>query len=284
MSGTSGPTSLTPFAIYDPEASCWRTSQGTFLSDSETFSEKWPRSGMTLAGCAYELPMPALPTAEPESSSLQLMPTPTTTGEGAQGPVDPEAWQEWKRERMSRGIPTGQGQLGTAVRTLLPTPAVNDMGAAYTPQTWDAWTARMQEKHSNGNGHGKSLSIEAQRLLPTPEAKLSDSGPDYARANRAGSGGDDLTTTVARLFPTPRASDGEKGGPNQRGSSGDLMLPSAVCQMLPTPTSRDHKGANQRGDTSCLHGALTNPPSDAGSASRDAELPGQLSLDVSESD
>jgi DNA (cytosine-5)-methyltransferase 1 len=33
-------------------------------------------------------------------------------------------------------------------------------------------------------------------LLPTPEAKLASSGPDYARANRAGSGGDDLTTKV----------------------------------------------------------------------------------------
>ena len=30
----------------------------------------------------------------------------------------------------------------------------------------------------------------------TPEAKLSGSGPDYARANREGSGGDDLTTAV----------------------------------------------------------------------------------------
>lgn len=28
------------------------------------------------------------------------------------------------------------------------------------------------------------------------------------------------------LMPTPRAGDGEEGGPNQRGSSGDLMLPS----------------------------------------------------------
>lgn len=45
----------------------------------------------------------------------------------------------------------------------------------------------------NGNGHGKSLEIEARRLLPTP-----------------------------------RATDGTKGGPNQAGSSGDLMLPSAV--------------------------------------------------------
>ena len=37
------------------------------------------------------------------------------------------------------------------------------------------------------------------------------------------------------LLPTPRATDGTKGGPNQRGSSGDLMLPSAVMQLLPTP-------------------------------------------------
>ena len=36
-------------------------------------------------------------------------------------------------------------------------------------------------------------------LLPTPEAKLGSSGPDYARATRAGSGGDDLITTVAKL-------------------------------------------------------------------------------------
>ena len=34
------------------------------------------------------------------------------------------------------------------------------------------------------------------------------------------------------LMPTPRATDGTKGGPNQRGSSGDLMLPSAVIREL----------------------------------------------------
>ena len=33
------------------------------------------------------------------------------------------------------------------------------------------------------------------------------------------------------LMPTPRATDGTKGGPNQRGSSGDLMLPSAVVSL-----------------------------------------------------
>ena len=51
---------------------------------------------------------------------------------------------------------------------------------------------------------------EAERgvLLPTPEAKLAHSGPDYARANRNGSGGHDLTTAV-HMLPTPKAGDGE---------------------------------------------------------------------------
>ena len=54
--------------------------------------------------------------------------------------------------------------------TLLPTPAVNDMGEGKTVEAWDEWTAKMQASHANGNGHGKSLAIEAQRLLPTPNA------------------------------------------------------------------------------------------------------------------
>jgi DNA (cytosine-5)-methyltransferase 1 len=61
--------------------------------------------------------------------------------------------------------------LADEVEHLLPTPAVNDMGAAYTPDEWDAWTDRMKAEHGNGNGHGKSLSIEAARLLPTPRTQ-----------------------------------------------------------------------------------------------------------------
>lgn len=58
--------------------------------------------------------------------------------------------------------------LPSAVARLLPTPAVNDMGAGKTPDEWDAWTDRMKAEHGNGNGHGPSLSIEAMRLLPKP--------------------------------------------------------------------------------------------------------------------
>jgi DNA (cytosine-5)-methyltransferase 1 len=45
------------------------------------------------------------------------------------------------------------------------------MGRGKTVEDWDAWTEAMQAKHGNGNGHGKSLEIEAQRLLPTPQAR-----------------------------------------------------------------------------------------------------------------
>jgi hypothetical protein len=41
------------------------------------------------------------------------------------------------------------------------------------------------------------------------------------------------------LLPTPRATDGTKGCPAQRGSKGDLMLPSAVIRLLTPPTDTE---------------------------------------------
>lgn len=87
-----------------------------------------------------------------------LLPTPRATGGTKGGP-------------NQRGSSGDRNSLPlNALVTLLPTPAVNDMGRAYTPEEWDAWTATQKAKHGNGNGHGKSLEIEAQRLLATPRA------------------------------------------------------------------------------------------------------------------
>lgn len=48
-------------------------------------------------------------------------------------------------------------------------------------------------------------------MFPTP--KSSPSGPDFARAGRDGSGGDDLATAVAReTFPTPTVQDAKNNG------------------------------------------------------------------------
>ena len=61
---------------------------------------------------------------------------------------------------------------------------------------------------------------------PTPELPTVDSGSSY--------------------LPTPMASDGEKGGPNQRGGSGDLRLSSAV-HLMPTPNTSSGTGPGEHG-------------------------------------
>ena len=104
-------------ATWNPERDYWEK-EGATSEHSDVYSVTLPKWGMTLDGRLFELPMSALPTVAPESSSLPL----------------------------------------------LPTPVVNDMGRAYNPTTWDEWTERMKAKHKNGNGHGKSLNIEAQRM------------------------------------------------------------------------------------------------------------------------
>jgi DNA (cytosine-5)-methyltransferase 1 len=79
---------------------------------------------------------------------------------------------------------------------------------------------------------GPSL-LDRLRLLPTPtasDAKASthlgqDGGPSLSDQCR-------MLQEPAVFLPTPRATDGTKGCPAQRGSKGDLMLPSAIIQLL----------------------------------------------------
>ena len=89
---------------------------------------------------------------------------------------------------------------------------------------------------AGGGGAGSGV----LNLLPTPAARLGERwgrpNADTAHRRMYDEGRRNLEDAVA-LLPTPRATDGTKGGPNQRGSSGDLMLPSAVVQLLPTPTA-----------------------------------------------
>jgi DNA (cytosine-5)-methyltransferase 1 len=93
------------------------------------------------------------------------------------------------------------------------------MGAGKDIAAWDAWTDKMRAAHANGNGHGKSLDIEVRRLLPTPKANDNHhSSPADLERHDPG------LRALPQMLPTPRATD----GPNQRGTSGDLMLPSAV--------------------------------------------------------
>lgn len=96
-------------------------------------------------------------------------------------------------------------------------------------------------------------------LLPTPKASNNENRQSLDRYGM--NLGQALGVTP--LLPTPRATDGTKGGPNQRGSSGDLMLPSAVMQLLPTPSVADATGGHERrggkrGDELLLKGIATH--------------------------
>lgn len=135
---------------------------------------------------------------------------------------------------------TGGPDLRTAI-SLLPTPAAGNFNDGESVESWQARKEREKAKGRNGNGIGTPLAMAVQ------------------------------------LLPTPRATDGEKGGPNQRGSSGDQMLPSAVMQLLPTPRAQHGEERNQNiwprpldepqnleNAQARLPGATTAPPSDAG--------------------
>ena len=134
-------------------------------------------------------------------SEIVLLPTPRVGGTGV------------NESEMRRNSPN----LETTI-ALLPTPAVNDMGAAYTPEEWDAWTAEMKAKHNNGNGHGKSLNVEVQRLLPTPTRRDHKDTEVRREPHRP----DDVDTLARALT--------------------DVLLPSAV-NLLPTPMAGDAKMA-----------------------------------------
>lgn len=121
---------------------------------------------------------------------------------------------------------------------LLPTPTAGDAKASGS-RNLEGSAAHAGVSLTDALVHGGN-STEPRRLLPTPEAAQALGG----HLSRGGGRSDELLLggivkahDDGSLLPTPRATDGEKGGPNQRGSSGDLMLPSAVCQ-LPTPTAR----------------------------------------------
>ena len=116
------------------------------------------------------LPTPRATRGGSNTETVDLLPTPRATDGTKGGP-------------NQRGS-SGDLMLPSAV-TLLPTPAVNDdMGEGKTVEARDEWTAKMQAAHGNGNGHGASLAIEAQRLLPTPvysEARKANWEPSQKR-------------------------------------------------------------------------------------------------------
>ena len=234
MSDTCGLTSCEPFAKWDRDSQSWKTSEATSLWALTLSSLTLPTWGGLHDGELCEHPTPERLTSGPDCSSL---PTPVAD--------------------HSRGLPsstTDYASLANVAASLLPTPAVNDMGEGKTLEWWDDWPPRQMSSDGRPAPHGRSLAIEAQRLLPTPTSQAAKHG---------------------ELSPVER----EGNRPQDNGNLWVVMPRLAEEATLPTPTSRDWKGANQRGDATCLHGEITAQPSPDGSASLDDPHQHQLSLD-----
>jgi len=78
-------------------------------------------------------------------------------------------------------------------------------------------------------------------LWPTARANDSEKRGQVTPDNRAGLVG------AAQLWPTAKATDGSKGGPNQAGSSGDLMLPSMAAKwQTPAADSFRSRGGDRK--------------------------------------
>jgi DNA (cytosine-5)-methyltransferase 1 len=117
-----------------------------------------------------------------------------------------------------------------------------------TNQVRDVWDLNHRQAQVLMLPTPRTSDTKAQPSGNTPEDHLRKKPGREVVADLAIIAENGLLETGGRLLPTPRASDGTKGGPNQRGSKGDLMLPIAVHQLLPTPRTSDTNGAGKHGD------------------------------------
>ena len=109
-------------------------------------------------------------------------------------------------ERGRDGMDTLAGAVAAREREMYPTPRAND---------WKGPDMARDENRSGARHGGDDLATAVEKrereMFPTPTASDADRGPDFAKADREGSGSDDLVTHVAREerqnWPTPR-----KGG------------------------------------------------------------------------
>jgi hypothetical protein len=220
MSDTYGPMYETPLARWDRPTSSWRTCAATSLWDLPMSSLTLPTWGCLRGGELYALPTPEPATVEhaylslptpladnsrglPNGGNFQSLPNavlglPTPkASDGERGRDLPRIRQDESGRELATAVgllPTpramngrnqtiypreGPQNLENAL-ALLPTPAVNDMGAGKDPQAWDEWAARQKAADGRPAPHGKSLEQEALRVGATTHQPLTAGSASWA--------------------------------------------------------------------------------------------------------
>ncbi len=155
--GGSGPSSSESFAWFDRDSLSWKTSQGSLLPEWATYSETWPRAGMTVSGKAFRLRLLA----------------PRIYGGGSSSWPTPAAADG---DRGSLMYPGNHNPTLLGAARMWPTPAAQEAGGSdewlETLETVDGeplepnqrWYDPATRKHTQ-----KGLS-RAVRIWPTPRA------------------------------------------------------------------------------------------------------------------
>ena len=230
--GLSSPGS---YANYDPGTCLWKTSQVCLFGGLETFLGTWPRSGIMRNGAVYPLPPWVLPIS---GGASLLLATPTAS------------MKVRSREFAEGRLPN------PAEAVMYPTPAFNNN--------------RESNKSASPGAATRLTLLGMAKTGKWPTPKSSPSGPDFARMNRDGSGGDDLATAEAR-FPTPVSRDCKgKGREGQLGTEiGGQLSPGFVEWLMGFP--RFHTEVNHEAEHSEEESTKGVPGPDMLRAVRDHE-------------
>ena len=187
----SGSPGLISSAWFDRDSSSWRTWQRSLVGGWESCSGSFPKSGTMRSGQFFPLKTWAhrISGVGCLSSRGSVIGTPTASMKVRSKvfldgrTINPAELVRYATPTTTANKLSPSMMKHPGCRAWLPTPSATSYGA--------------NKSKSKGAAVRPSLSTMAKSgLWPTP--KSSPSGPDFARANRKGSGGDDLATAVAR--------------------------------------------------------------------------------------
>lgn len=247
----SGPESRNAFAWLDPASSSWKTSQGSLLEDSDTFSRTWPRWGLMRRGECFPAAAWVPHTSEIESSFWQTPIASEDEGTGFRSRGTPKlagqakGWPTPKACNSDKGgnpRPQDRGDLVAASRGW-PTPTASKGEGCYENGTLKLsgeaalWPTPCAQENDRKNSTGPWMQLSRKIKgwpTPTAEAYGNNQSPSPNAAVRPG------LDQLAKTWPTPLALDAEKTYDN-RGSLGTIAH-GHLAQMDPGKVSPGNYG------------------------------------------